>query len=59
MTYSKQIAIYKLKVEKINIKAYLEFISTNNNTLQGYLQVKILKYIQTQGKCSKEGLTHF
>ena len=40
MAYSKQIAIYKLKVEKRNIKAYLQFISTDNNTLQGYLQVK-------------------
>ena len=36
-THSKQTAIYKLKVEKRNIEA---FISTTNNTLHGYLQVK-------------------
>ena len=27
-------------MEKRNIKAYLQFILTNNNTLQGYVQVK-------------------
>ena len=28
LTYSKQIAIYKLKVEKRTIKTYLQFIQT-------------------------------
>ena len=44
LTYSKQIAIYKSKVKKRNIKAYLQFISTNNSTLQGYLQVKSFNF---------------
>ena len=33
LTYSKQIAIYKLKVEKRTIKTYLQFISIEKETI--------------------------
>ena len=51
LTYSKRITIYKLKVGKRSIKTYLQFISTNNNTLQSYLQVKSFTF----KICSKKG----
>ena len=48
LTYSKQIAIYKLKVKKRTIKTYLQFISIkktifkhNNNNNNG--KTKVIK----------------
>ena len=34
LTYSKRIAIYKLKVEKRTIKTYLQFISIKKRTTE-------------------------
>ena len=43
LTYSKQIAIYKLKVKKGTIKTYLQFISIKKKLFSSTIIITIMK----------------